>query len=284
MKSIIKYVLPVLTGLFFVLAACEKEDIPYYSDVERINFDYTSMGLSKDTVNIAYGFVTDQYTNIDLELLLTGYAKDYDRVIGLTITSEDGAVAGTNYEIADNVIMPKGEVSISVPLKVLRSEDLMTTGAKSFLVKLVDSDDLVAGLRTTLFVTVSDDIPDKWIGDEGWFMNPISQYFGECSKTKYLFVYEQLGVWDFSSWSYWGMMGDAAKFTPAKRILKEKLAEYEAENGPLVDPRKICLTNGKYIRRTLKKMMMCRNMTPPWFYTRKQFSIRSYMKFRVPII
>ena len=81
MKSIIKYVLPVLTGLFFVLAACEKEDIPYYSDVERINFDYTSMGLSKDTVNIAYGFVTDQYTNIDLELLLTGYAKDYDRVI-----------------------------------------------------------------------------------------------------------------------------------------------------------------------------------------------------------
>ena len=237
MKSIIKYVLPVLTGLFFVLAACEKEDIPYYSDVERINFDYTSMGLSKDTVNIAYGFVTDQYTNIDLELLLTGYAKDYDRVIGLTITSEDGAVAGTNYESADNVIMPKGEVSISVPLKVLRSEDLMTTGAKSFLVKLVDSDDLVAGLRTTLFVTVSDDIPDKWIGDEGWFMNPISQYFGECSKTKYLFVYEQLGVWDFSSWSYWGMMGDAAKFTPAKRILKEKLAEYEAENGPLVDPK-----------------------------------------------
>ena len=237
MKSIIKYVLPVLTGLFFVLAACEKEDIPYYSDVERINFDYTSMGLSKDTVNIAYGFVTDQYTNIDLELLLTGYAKDYDRVIGLTITSEDGAVAGTNYEIADNVIMPKGEVSISVPLKVLRSEDLMTTGAKSFLVKLVDSDDLVAGLRTTLFVTVSDDIPDKWIGDEGWFMNPISQYFGECSKTKYLSVYEQLGIWDFSSWSYWGMMGDAAKFTPAKRILKEKLAEYEAENGPLVDPK-----------------------------------------------
>ena len=147
------------------------------------------------------------------------------------------AVNGGIIEIADNVIMPKGEVSISVPLKVLRSEDLMTTGAKSFLVKLVDSDDLVAGLRTTLFVTVSDDIPDEWVGDEGWIMNPISQYFGKCSKTKYLFVYEQLGVWDFSSWSYWGMMGDAAKFTPAKRILKEKLAEYEAENGPLVDPK-----------------------------------------------
>lgn len=95
MKSIIKYILPVVAGLSFVLTACEKEDIPYYSDVERINFDYTSMGLSKDTVDITYGFVTDEYTDINLELLLMGYAKDYDRVIGLTITSEDGAVAGT---------------------------------------------------------------------------------------------------------------------------------------------------------------------------------------------
>lgn len=238
MKSIIKYILPVVAGLSFVLTACEKEDIPYYNDVERINFDYTSMGLSKDTVNIAYGFVTDEYTDINLELLLMGYAKDYDRVIGLTITSEDGAVAGTNYEIADNIVMPKGEVSVTVPLRVLRSEDLMETGAKSFLVKLTDSDDLVAGLRTTLFVTVSDDIPDVWVGDEGWYANKVSDYFGECSRTKYLFVYEQLGIWDFSSWSYWGSMGDPAKFTPAKRILKEKLAEYEAENGPLVDPEK----------------------------------------------
>ena len=43
MKSIIKYVLPVLTGLFFVLAACEKEDIPYYSDVEKLNIDKTQI-------------------------------------------------------------------------------------------------------------------------------------------------------------------------------------------------------------------------------------------------
>ena len=238
MKSIIKYILPVVAGLSFVLTACEKEDIPYYSDVERINFDYTSMGLSKDTVDITYGFVTDEYTDINLELLLMGYAKDYDRVIGLTITSEDGAVAGTNYEIADNIVMPKGEVSVTVPLRVLRSEDLMETGAKSFLVKLIDSDDLVAGLRTTLFITVSDDIPDVWVGDEGWISNKVSDFFGECSRTKYLFVYEQLGIWDFSSWSLMGWMGDASKFTPAKRILKERLAEYEAENGPLVDPEK----------------------------------------------
>lgn len=236
MRMIIRYLLWVPVCLTLVLASCQKENIPYYSDVERVNFDYTSMGLKKDTVNIVYGFVVDRYTDLDLNILLVGYAKDYDRAIGLEITSEDGAIAGTNYELPETIVMPQGEVSVKIPLKVLRSSDLQESGAKSFLIKLVDSKDLTAGLRTTLFVTVSDEIPDQWVGDANWFMNPIKQYFGECSKTKYLFVYEQLQVWDFSTWSYYGMMGLDSKFLPAKRILKEKLAEYEEANGPLVDP------------------------------------------------
>ena len=236
MRLIIRYLLWVPVCLTFALASCQKENIPYYSDVERVNFDYTSMGLKKDTVNIVYGFVVDKYTDLDLNILLVGYAKDYDRAIGLEITSEDGAIAGTNYELPETTIIPRGEVSVKIPLKVLRSSDLQESGAKSFLIKLVDSKDLTAGLRTTLFVTVSDEVPDQWVGDANWFMNPIKQYFGECSKTKYLFVYEQLQVWDFSTWSYYGMMGLDSKFLPAKRILKEKLAEYEEANGPLVDP------------------------------------------------
>lgn len=47
------------------------------------------------------------------------------------------------------------------------------------------------------------------------------------------------------------MMGDAAKFTPASRILKEKLAEYEAENGSLVDPQK-----GRVLSRINLKLKM----------------------------
>lgn len=236
MRSITRYFLWLPVCLAFMFTACEKESIPYYSDVERVNFNYNNMGLTKDTVNIVYGFVVDRYTDLELDILLTGYAKNYDREIGLTITSEDGAVAGTNYELPETTVMPRGEVTVKISLRVLRSADLQVTGAKSFLVKLEDSKDFKAGMSTTLFVKVSDEIPDEWVGDARWFMNPIKQYFGECSKTKYLFVYEQLKVWDFSTWSYSGMMGLDSKFLPAKRILKEKLAEYEAENGELVDP------------------------------------------------
>ena len=105
--------------LAVVFAGCQKEDIPYYSDLERVNFNYSGMGLSRDTIDITYGFVTDEYTDIDLEILLTGYAKDYDRQIGMRITSEDGAVAGVNYEIQENAVLPAGEVEVTVPLRVL---------------------------------------------------------------------------------------------------------------------------------------------------------------------
>ncbi len=230
-----KYMIVILWCALFGLAGCEKEGLTTYEGTEMVNFDYNKMELRKDTVTIAYGFVQDQYKVIDLELLVVGYPKAFEREVKLRIASEDGAEAGIHYELPEKIVIPANEVMVTVPLKVLRPAQLMGKPV-SFGVKIVNSESLAAGIRTTLFVQVSDDIPDQWIGDDGWFMGSIEDYFGECSKTKYLFVYQQLGVWDFSAYSMWGMMADANKFNPAKRIVKEKLAEYEAANGPLTDP------------------------------------------------
>lgn len=227
-----------LFSLATIFLACEKDEIPVYIGEDMVNINYRGMNLNKDTIYISYGFVQSQQEIINLELLLTGYAREYDREVGIQITSEDGAEKGIHYEFPSPIIMPKGEVQSTVPLTILRPNDLSQDGAKSFLLEIQNSKDLQSGIRATLYVHISDEIPDKWIGDENWFMNPVSQYFGECSKTKYLFVYQNLNVWDFDDWSYFGMMGDDAKFLPAKRILKEKLAEYEQEHGPLIDPDK----------------------------------------------
>ena len=237
MNTKIKHSLYILS-LLVLLVACKKDEIPVYEDIDRVNIDYSSMSLKNDTIRISYGFVNTQKEIIDLDLLLMGYAKAYDRQVGIKITRDDGAIEGIHYEIATPVIMPKNKVQLSTPLTILRADDLLQEGPKSFSLKIIDTDELAAGIRTTLYVHISDDIPDAWIGDANWFMDKVSKFFGECSKTKYLFVYETLNVWDFSDWGIWGMMGDAAKFTPAKRILKEKLAEYEAEHGPLMDPDK----------------------------------------------
>lgn len=238
MNTKIKYSLYILSLLVVLLVACQKDEIPVYEDIDRVNIDYRSMDLKQDTIRISYGFVDSKKEVIDLSLLLMGYAKPFDRKVGITITSEDGAREGVHYELPTPVVLPKDQVKLTLPLTILRPNDLLEEGAKSFLLNIVDTDDLAAGIQTTLYVHISDDIPDVWIGDAKWFMNKISQYFGECSKTKYLFVYEHLGVWDFSSWNLMGFMGDDAKFKPAKRILKEMLATYEAEHGPLVDPDK----------------------------------------------
>lgn len=231
----IRFLVWLVWGGVLGLSGCSKESLTTYEGAAMVNFDYNKMELKKDSVNVAYGFVADEYRLINLELIVTGYPEANDREVKLSVTSEDGAQAGVHYELQEEVVIPAGEVMATVPLKVLRPAELMENPV-SFSVKIVNSLTLEAGIRTTLFVSVSDDIPDQWIGDENWFMGSIEDYFGKCSKTKYLFVYQVLGIWDFSAYSYWGMMADSSKFTPAKRIVKEKLAEYEAANGPLVDP------------------------------------------------
>ena len=234
MKIINKYILLFLSAFAMSLTSCEKEDLLTYSGADVVNFDFRKMNLKKDSVDIAYGFVVDEYKQMDLHLLLTGYAQSLDRSLNIKVTSEEGAQAGVHYEMPENIVLPANEVMVTVPFKVLRPDELKDQPT-SFLITIEDSKDFQAGMNKKLFISVSDEIPDEWIGDKGWFMGKISDYFGECSKTKYLFVYKQLGVWDFSAYSIWGMMADKNKFEPAKRIVKEKLAEYEAENGPLID-------------------------------------------------
>ena len=234
MKMINKYIRLFVSALAISLTSCDKEGLLTYSGADVVNFNFSKMQLSKDSVDIAYGFVVDEYKQLDLQLLLTGYAQPVDRPLNIQITSEEGAQAGVHYEIPEHLVLPANEVMVTIPFKVLRPE-VLKDQSTSFLIQIEDSKDLQAGMNRQLFVSVSDNIPDEWIGDKGWFMGKISDYFGECSKTKYLFVYKHLGVWDFSAYSIWGMMADKNKFEPAKRIVKEKLAEYEATNGPLVD-------------------------------------------------
>lgn len=237
MKRFSKCILWMGSVLMCGLAGCGKEGALVYAGPDLVNFDYRKMELQKDTVVVAYGFVQDQFREVDLKLFLTGYAAQVDREVNLKVSSEEGAEAGVHYQLPEKVVIPANEVEASVPLRILRPAALLDKSV-SFWVRLEDSESFRAGIRAGLFFQVSDEIPEQWIGDENWYEGSIEDYFGECSRTKYLFVYQQLGVWDFDAYSVWGMMADANKFAPAKRIVKEKLAEYEAANGPLVDPEK----------------------------------------------
>lgn len=234
-----KYMIFVLFGVLGVFSACQKENIAAYSDAERINVDLRQMNLTKDTIEVSLGFYEGDVMDIDMKLYVMGYPKDYDREVAIEVVSSNNAEAGKTYELPEKIIMPANDIRCTIPLKVLRDPDLMKA-AKSFRINLKSSDDFEVGLYPTLYISVTDDVPTVWIGDENWmkdgsFYLSIEDCFGKCSRVKYKFVYEVLGIYDFSVWNVWGFMYDKAKFVPAKKLLKKELEKWEAVNGPMMD-------------------------------------------------
>lgn len=245
MKLFRKQILLIILGLSFLIGGCQKDDIPVYTSDERVNFNYSEMnipsekGIYIDTLSFDMGFTAEDFVTVNLDFILMGYEKDYEREIGLSITGDKDYI-GSVLDIPEKIMFPANQVKYTLPCKILVSKELKEAD-KVFYLKITDSKDLLAGNRTTICLKASADVPTEWKGDEKWWGNKVGQFFGECSKEKYRFVYSVLKVWDFSNWNGTGFsssMGDANKFNPAKRLLKAELAKYEEKNGPLIDPDK----------------------------------------------
>lgn len=240
MKKINMRLLLAAICAMFLTAACQQNDIPVYSDAPMVNFDYNAMDVASqdgrylDTLVYELGFSDTDSVRVDLEFLLVGYAADHAREIALELTG-DTEYVGSVLEIPENIMLPAGEVSLTVPVYIHVNDELRA-GMKMFHLEITDGEELLAGIRTTLSLQASADVPTEWVGGENWMTGyRIEDYFGECSQVKYRFVYEVLGIWDFSEWGTWGIMANSSLFSPAARLLKERLAEYEAENGPMID-------------------------------------------------
>lgn len=225
-----------ILSVLILCSACQKEDLPTYNGEEKINLSLSAMSLKKDSVEVAFGFTTEVYKTLTLELIVIGYPKDYAREIALKVEG-DADLTKELLELPDKIELPANAMKLSVPCKIHKNSQYIGEG-KSFTLRIVDSKDLKTGLTSSLWVNVTDDIPTTWVGDAEMFWGMLeSTYFGECSKTKYLFVYKYTGEWDFNNWKGgWG--GDHNKARAANSVLNRELAAYEKENGPLVDPDK----------------------------------------------
>ena len=71
MKVFNKYIVLALSTFALLFTSCEKEDLMTYSGDDVVNLDYRKMSLKNDSVDVVYGFVKDEFKQIDLELLLT---------------------------------------------------------------------------------------------------------------------------------------------------------------------------------------------------------------------
>ncbi|MGL5683274.1 MAG: DUF4843 domain-containing protein [Marinifilaceae bacterium] len=219
----------ILCFLSSLMWSCQKDEVMVYTDFPKVNFDVNKMDVSNDTAYIQFGFVDTDTLIFDVHLILMGYASETAREIGLKVEGEANFMKNAIKGI-DTWQMPAGKVLVHLPVAINRCNDVVGEG-QELKIRLIDNDNFVSGLKDSITIFISNDIPDTWVGDAKWFMNKVEEFFGPCTKAKYLFVYQTLGVWDFTSWASWGM-GDAKKFNPAKRMLNERLSEV----GPIEDP------------------------------------------------
>ena len=182
-----------------LLGGCSEKELDNYAGPESIYFDLES--LEHDFSFLTYpGNFKD--TTFMIKVHALGNAKSYDRNFELEVVDSSTLVLGTHFEMELNQIMPRGQLSFDVPVKMLRHVDLQDETKKHVLYLRLKANEyfnldlhsryLREGTYNLLQCALEvDDMlkrPAKWTDD-----NPNSyyyRYFGKYSKKKFMLIME----------------------------------------------------------------------------------------------
>lgn len=236
----IKYGLSLL-ALTVVLTACKEQVIPSFDAASSLFF-YRGTENNKGATQIDSTFYSfflagsTQQDTVWLDVRLTGIPANYDRIIPIEQTNVDStgaAIAGVHYvsftdaAIQKHFIMPAKQVSASIPIVVTRNEAMNFEEFRLDLA-ITTNENFVAGIkdRTTYSIKITAKAVKPVVWDNP---NSFKVVFGEWGQKKMEFIIDYVGWTEF----------DAAPTTDYRWFLnlkaREKLAEYEAKNGPLYE-------------------------------------------------
>jgi len=156
-------VFKIIPGLLFFLllfSACEKE-LMKYEGTEGIYFGVQWGPVHLDSTQWPYqSFSTVNFINIPgdeteikLRVMATGRPKDYDRSFALRINQDSStAILGENYEApAANFIIKAGEMYTDIPIKLLRSDNILEE-IKTLGLNLMPSKDFDIAIPTWYYL------------------------------------------------------------------------------------------------------------------------------------
>ncbi len=147
-------IFPSLLLFFLLFTGCEKE-LMKYEGSEGIYFgvqwgpahlDSTQWPFqSFSTVNFIN--IKGDETQIKLRVMATGKPKDYDRSFGLRVNQDSTTgILGENYEApAETYTIKAGEVYTDIPIKLLRSDNILEE-IKTLGVNLIPSKDFTIAI------------------------------------------------------------------------------------------------------------------------------------------
>lgn len=236
-----KYTIGILFGVC-LLAGCGKNEVPAYSDFDKVYFYERRPNSYNATVieraeEVSYSFATKSSTltegRLEIKVRLQGRVdKVRDRVVRAEVIADSTtATEGTHYRLEEGVIKA-GEYEGVLPLTFFRMPEMKT---ETFRVKLriADSDDLKAGLEEEAYIRVL--VSDILMKPANW---PQWYGFGEYSPNKYRFVLDVLGIEDFPVLGRYDTGYVEGKFAPGQLWafayqLQETYKEHRVKYGPI---------------------------------------------------
>jgi hypothetical protein len=229
MKS--RNILIALVALLF--ASCAKDEVSFYSGEDGITFYLDANEKDSTAYSFAMNLQTLELDTIPVKMRIQGYVSNVDRKVKVVAAEGTTATEGVDFVLPE-VVVPAGASTIVYPL-IVKNTPIMRDKSLRIVMKVSDSEDFKVGTLgreigntvsiSTYKVDVSNIILDNARWDE---KSDQFKYFGKYSYEKYRFMVTVLGVTDFTSAAigFYGMYNYPI-------ILRQKLAEHEAQYGPI---------------------------------------------------
>jgi len=154
-------IFPSLLLFLLLFTACEKE-LMKYEGSEGIYFGVQWGPAHLDSTQWPFqSFTTVNFINIQgdeaqvkLRVMATGKPKDYDRSFGLKINQDSTTgILGENFEApAENFVIKAGEVYTDIPIKLLRSDNILEE-IKTLGVNILPSKDFTIAIPTWYYLS-----------------------------------------------------------------------------------------------------------------------------------
>lgn len=239
-----KHIATKLTGILAVIlliTGCKKSELTRFEQSDMIYIYKEAFNDERDSTTFSFAIRSDdlQVDTVKVPVRIMGIAKSTDREVKLAaIPSGTTAVEGVHYEFLPYTI-PAGAYNADLPVVIKRTADLKSQ-EYSLLLEVVESKDFkpgvpnspVAGSFAGASVKYLIKMNDFLTKPANWDSRLI-YYFGNYSQVKYKFIIKVTGISVFEVGAPPAFSFGEMQYYEA--FCKLKLAEYEAQNGPLID-------------------------------------------------
>lgn len=214
----------IILGAFITIitfTSCKEDEIDLYSGIASMNIGIVNTADENeiDTVaSQAFGFINDQFKDYKIKFYLSGLPVSVNRKFNVEFSGN--SVKDIDFDMDNNFTLKAGEIEMFVPCKIIRSAGLADED-KTLSIVIRETDDLGVSVMNRAVFTYTDGVPTSWINVQYNFGDT---YLGECSKVKYMFLYDVTEIYDFEPYTYTFVQS-------VGKLMTSKLLEYNDDPG-----------------------------------------------------